>query len=276
MEFSNESTRCAPGAEPGDRVHEMLVENLKISVLTAALNAANTVAGLISSLEKQSDQDFQWVIADGGSTDGTLEKVSGPAVSLGNVVVDSKVDTGLYSGLNRAIRLADCDYYLVVGADDTLAPDAIENFRHSLLATKPDIFSAAVISGGRRLTRKSPRWLWLYGAPAKVSSHSVGTIFRKSLHEELGFYDETYRIYADGHFMLRALHSGASVERGDFVAGEFSLQGMSNNNHLVSFTEQFRAQVECGSSFFLQAALFLMRVVKWRARIVGGWNTNPR
>jgi glycosyltransferase involved in cell wall biosynthesis len=253
----------------------VLIENLKISVLTATLNAADTVGGLISSLEEQTDQNFQWVIADGGSTDGTLEKVSNSAFSLRDVVVDSRVDTGFFSALNRAIRLADCDYYLVVGADDTLTADAIEKFRHSLLATKPDIFSADVISGSRRVSHRNPRWLWLYGPSAVVSCHSVGTIFRKDLHEELGFYDETYRIYGDSHFILKALRSGVSVERGDFVVGEFSLEGMSNNNHLVSFTEHFRAQVECGSSFFLQAALFIMRVVKWRARIVGSWNTHP-
>jgi len=90
-----------------------------ISIITATYNAAAVLPRLVESLIAQTDQDFEWVVADGASTDGTLEILEQAKTRLKNVVVDSRPDFGIYDAMNRAIKLSKSSYYLIVGADNS-------------------------------------------------------------------------------------------------------------------------------------------------------------
>ena len=246
-----------------------------ISVITATYNEEAALPRLIASLEAQSDQDFEWVIADGGSTDNTLNILNDAQTKLQHVVVSVEKDSGIYDALNKAIAITSSDYYLVVGADDSLSPNAIAQYKKACLGNNYDLITAKVIIGDKLTASKKPGWLWLYGAPAKISGHSVGLLIKKSLHDKFDFYSLKYQIYSDGYFMLKALKGGAKVKQVDFCAGQFSTTGISNRNQLISFTEQFRAQVHTGSNVLLQLALFCLRVIKSWSHVTKSTTSNP-
>lgn len=242
--------------------------NVTISIITATYNAAAHLPRLIESLAAQTDADFEWVVADGASTDGTLALFEQAKARLKNVVVDSRPDFGIYDALNRAVKLAQGEYYLVLGADDVLFPDAIARYKEAAAHSQADLVTASVKCGERYVSRRNPPWVWLYGASAIVSSHAVGTLIKKTLHYRVGFYDAVnYSIYADSEWMLRVFKAGAHVCRFAFVAGEFGLEGVSNRSQFISFVEQLRAQIANGSPTCLQAFMFALRVCKWRSAI---------
>ena len=237
--------------------------NPRLSILTATFNAGKHLPGLIESLKNQTDQDFEWIVADGGSTDDTLSVIERLCKDMKYLSVDSRSDYGIYDALNRAIKKSTGDYYLVAGADDQFEPKAVENFKKGISCSDAELVSARIKVNGKVKRERKPSWLWLYGASAKVSSHAVGTAIRTKLHSEFGFYSKKYQIYADGHFMLRVIKSGAKVELMDFVSGSYSTEGVSNRNQMISFSEQFRSQIENGSSWFLQLIVFSLRISKW-------------
>jgi glycosyltransferase involved in cell wall biosynthesis len=145
----------------------------KISVITATLNAGHCISGLIACLQEQSNKNFEWVVADGGSKDDTLALLC-EASDL-DLVLDSRPDHGIYDAMNRALDLASGDYYLVVGADDLLYHDAVEHM-HQVLnsfdspefgALRCEVWSASA-SGSL-----APEPCWL-GASHLVTAHSVG------------------------------------------------------------------------------------------------------
>lgn len=241
-----------------------------ISIITATYNAAAVLPRLIESLMAQTDQDFEWVVADGGSADGTLALLENARLHLRNVVIDSRPDFGIYDALNRAIKLSDGDYYLVLGADDELFPSAIEDYRRIARESGADLVSAKVQVQGGIYQSRGRRWEWLYGMSAHVSGHAVGVIIRKALHERFGFYSKKYSIAADHHFILSAVRGGSSVISGDFVAGDYKLTGMSGENFVRSAAEVLCVQVEVGRSFLIQLMLFYVRVMKnsWRNRSI--------
>lgn len=70
----------------------------KLSVITATYNAIEYLPSLIECLRKQEDQDFEWVVADGASTDGTLELLE--SITDLNIVITSQEDFGIYDALN--------------------------------------------------------------------------------------------------------------------------------------------------------------------------------
>lgn len=98
-----------------------------ISIVTATFNAAALLPGLIESLSAQTDRNFEWIVIDGKSTDTTRQIIE----SAGSIVSTwiSEPDFGIYDALNKAIRIASSEYYLVLGADDRLLPDAIAHYR---------------------------------------------------------------------------------------------------------------------------------------------------
>lgn len=78
----------------------MLEPAIHLSIITATFNTSECLPRLIDSLKLQSDPDFEWIVADGGSTDKTLALVHDAAKTL-NVKVDSRSDFGIYDTLNK-------------------------------------------------------------------------------------------------------------------------------------------------------------------------------
>lgn len=94
-----------------------------ISVITATYNSAATIGALIAALEAQTDADFEWVLVDGGSCDHTVSLAQEAALQRKAII--SEPDFGIYDALNKGVRRASGEYYLVLGADDTWAREAV-------------------------------------------------------------------------------------------------------------------------------------------------------
>lgn len=239
-------------------------EKVAISVITATYNAAAHLPGLIGSLRAQTDRDFEWVVADGASNDGTLALVA-EAVDL-NPRVSSEPDFGVYDAMNRAIVSATGDYYVVIGADDRFAPDAIANFRAAARESGADIVAAAVLAQGRPIPIREGR-SWLYGAHAFISSHSVGTLVKRELHQKFGYYSNRFSIIADTLFVKRVCQAGATRHVAAFCAGEYAVDGISNTEVLACLTEGLRVQLLTEKNKYLQIAIFFLRLLKNLHRI---------
>ena len=233
--------------------------SVTISVVTATYNASACLPSLIESLRRQTDQDFEWVVADGASRDGTLELLE--SVKDINVVISSQPDFGIYDGLNRAIQLSSGEYYIVLGADDLAYPESIASFRRIALNQSPDLVSANIMANGRLCSMRR-QWPWLYGGFAYVNSHAVGTLIKKSLHEKFGMYSRSYPLVADQLFFKKVGDAGENIVPADFIAGEYGVQGVSSSDVLGVLTENFRIQVETGENKVVQTFLFLLRIIK--------------
>lgn len=231
----------------------------RISIVTATWNAQEVLPGLIESLRVQSDSDFEWVVADGASTDGTLALLR-QATDL-DPVTTSQADFGIYDALNRAIGMASGEFYIVAGADDRFAPDAIARFREAIESGEPDIVAARVSYAGRAMA-VSPRPAWLLGHVAYIASHSLGTAFRKDLHLRHGLYSRKFPIAADQLFVMRAVEAGARRKVCDFIAGEHGDAGVSSLDRVGNATEVFRVQLMLGRSRLVQTILLLLRLLR--------------
>ncbi|MFA7438315.1 glycosyltransferase [Castellaniella sp.] len=250
---ASDDTRLVSGA-PAKRAGP------RFTVVTATFNVAAVLPDLIASLQAQTDPDFEWVVADGASTDDTLMYLEEAARTL-DVRVDSRRDFGIYDALNRAIRMARGQYYLVVGADDQLDPNAIRYFREACARTGADLVAAVACSGKQRIQVRKRPWEWLYAELAYVGNHSVSLAIRTALHERYGYYSNQYPIAADSLFLLQAIRGGAQVANEPFVAGVFSQAGASGANALGVMSEKCRILIALGHNRFLQLLLFATRFI---------------
>src|SRR5690349_7060375 len=177
---------------------------MKISVVTACLNARAALEYTLVSVAHQS-AEHEHVVIDGGSTDGTVELLERRGVRY-----VSEPDNGIADALNKGISLAAGDYILILGAGDMLADfDSLTLARSHLGQT--DLVSFDVLFMGRRERRLKARPFGLRTRFRMTSPHQ-GLLVRKSLYERIGGLDTEYKIAMDYEFLLRAMNAGASLK----------------------------------------------------------------
>jgi glycosyltransferase involved in cell wall biosynthesis len=230
---------------------------MQISIITATFNAANHLPALISSLRDQTYKNFEWVVADGGSIDDTLNILRN--VKDLNVALSAQPDFGIYDALNRAIKASKGDYYVVIGADDVFEPDAIENFMNLIDESTAIITAPIMINNRKYELSKLP--IFLSGFQAKIYGHSVATLFKKSLHDKHGYYSRNYPIAADYDFMMKLILANERISYSKKIAGKFSSQGVSTKDRLGSASEVMRVMVSHGYSLPVQVAVFILRLI---------------
>jgi len=232
-----------------------------ISIITATFNTASDLPRLIEALRNQTNKNFEWVVADGGSTDKTLECLT--QIEDINVLLDSRPDFGIYDALNRAIKLSSGDYYLVLGADDELYADSIDRFMKCVQEQNfPDLIVANVEKDDGLVLRPVKKWKFLYSQRAYVASHAVGTLIKKNLHSHFGYYSSKFPIAADQFFLKKVGDAGCTIKYAEFIAGKFGSQGVSNSDMLGSLTEFFRIQIMTGECKYIQVVIYFLRVLK--------------
>lgn len=232
-----------------------------IAIVTVTCNAANVLAGLIGSMRAQTERNFEWIVVDGASTDETIEiiKAAGDLVSTWI----SEPDFGIYDALNKAIHLSTSDYYLVLGADDRLLPDAMAQYRRHATVSGADLVTASILLDGRVSAGKLGR-SWWNGMFAYVSGHSVGTLIRRSLHDRFGYYSRRFPVAADMYFIKTTCMSpDVRVHQADFVAGKHGKAGVSSVDKAATFCDCFRVQLETEPRKLLQILLFIVKLI-WR------------
>lgn len=237
--------------------------NFKISVITVTLNAAEHLPALIASLRSQTCKNFEWIVADGISSDKTLLLLE-QAKDL-NLSVVSESDFSLYDAMNKAVKRCNTNHYIVIGADDTFNSNTIESIVDHLNENNDiDLLIGNVTANGKLLkVRKGLKIL--YGARAFVSAHSVGCVFNKNIHKKFDYYTNKYSIQADSYLIKKMFEDPKlKFKYVDQTFGNFAINGLSNTDAWRSQCESLHIQLVTEKYKFIQILLFILRYIKYR------------
>lgn len=185
---------------------------LKISVVTAVYNRADTIAQSIESVQQQTYPNTEHVIQDGASSDGTLEVIAN--VSKGRAIVESRPDGGIYDAINCGIKRSTGDIIGLMHSDDFFA-DAyvLEKVAHAFGDPKIDgvygDLQYVAASNPDRVVRhwKSGKYDRSLLSRGWMPPHPT-LYLRRAVFERYGDYDTSFRIAADYDAMLRYLGQG--------------------------------------------------------------------
>ncbi len=171
---------------------------MKFSVVTVVLDNKDGLERTAKSVVAQRSAEFEWIVIDGGSTDGTLDVIEAYAGSI--TYWHSQKDGGIYDAMNAGLAKASADYVVFLNSGDFFASDdSLNTVAQSTeqLSTRP----AMVLGGalyeypyGHRMIQK-PRRLEKYIRHSNPASHQA-TFFERRLHQQVP-YDTTYRITGD-------------------------------------------------------------------------------
>jgi len=181
---------------------------LKVSLITVVYNAANTLARCIDSVISQNHPDIEYIIIDGGSTDGTLQVID-QYRDFVNVVV-SEPDKGIYDAMNKGIRRATGDIVGTLNADDALADNdvIVAVARLFELQNTDVVYGNLNVIGpqgniirrwvSRQCVRNSFNWGFMPPHPTFYC--------KRELFGKFGFYSLEFGSAADYELMLRFLY----------------------------------------------------------------------
>lgn len=201
---------------------------MKFSIVTVVLNNLAGLRVTAQSLRAQAPELFEWIVVDGGSTDGTLEALH----EFKGLVDDfqSAEDGGIYDGMNKGLSRAGGDFVLFLNGGDTLLPDVLQRVfdRLSQEDNMPNL-----IFGGTNLRLPNGQ---LRARPVlepqthiwhRMPSSHQATFIARTAHQAVP-YDVRYPISADYHMIATIFKSDpGAVLCLDFTVAETPIGGPS-------------------------------------------------
>lgn len=182
-----------------------------MSIITVCLNSRSTIERTIQSVLAQKQDGVEYIIIDGGSSDGTQEIVRRYGCEIDVFV--SEPDKGISDGFNKGISLAHGEIIGLVNSDDSLLPGAL----HKVLEFFHDFPDAEVVHGdmliysrNQLVKRLTPARRWWYPWRLVLFNHPA-TFVRKTVYNAHGLFSLRYRIAMDIDIFLRWRTAGVRI-----------------------------------------------------------------
>lgn len=219
-----------------------------LSIITINRNNAAGLEKTMRSVASQIGGEFEYVVIDGASTDGSVEAIRSLEASFGGRLKwISEPDKGIYNAMNKGIAMASGDYLQFLNSGDSLVTDDITMQMAEALKSKgyPSILYGNMlkdIPGGKAMRDRcfAGRDISFLGFYTGSLNHSSAYI-RRSLFNRYGMYDENLKIVSDWKWFLQAIILGG--EKPVYVDMDvtlFDMNGISEKNKALDKTERRR------------------------------------
>jgi glycosyltransferase involved in cell wall biosynthesis len=201
---------------------------MRFTVVTVCLNEVTTIRRTCESLCHQSYDDFEWIVIDGQSTDGTLAALDDYASHITQLV--SEPDNGIYDAMNKGIARAKGDYLLFLNAGDSLADTkTLETVSQGpgcdLLFGDLRCISAT----GEVQVKSFPDMLPRHYLVRNMLPHQA-SYFHRRVFDKYGGYESRWQIAGDYELFVRLIYRyGISYHHIPEVVAEFHMDGVSSH-----------------------------------------------
>lgn len=181
---------------------------MRLSLITVVYNNAATVGDAIESVTGQSHKDIEYIVIDGGSTDGTIDIIKAHINKI-DVFVSEK-DKGIYDAMNKGILKATGDVIGILNSDDIFNDENVLTDISLKFEEDPELdilYGNLVYVSKNNVNRiirnwKSKKYSDSFFQNGNVPPHP--TLFLKSrVYKEAGLFNLKYKLAADYEFMLR-------------------------------------------------------------------------
>jgi len=214
-----------------------------VTIVTVCFNAATHIEQTIKSVLAQSYSQIEYVVIDGGSTDGTLEIIERFSSRITKWI--SEPDDGIAHAMNKGLEMTRGDYVLFLHADDYLLSQTSIEEAVSYLQGDHEIVAFTIYyetSKGKVLNR--PRGFdWRMNFKTGLWHQAV--FCRRSLFDRIGGFDPSFKITMDYEFFLRAYKCGTLVKVVDFPVSVMRDVGISSRRDWDSLEKRLNEENKC-------------------------------
>lgn len=211
-----------------------------LSLITINFNDKKGVLRTAKSVLEQTFRDFEWIIIDGGSSDGSKEAIEELAANPSSNISYwcSEKDKGIYNAMNKGVTHAKGEYCQFLNAGDSYCqPDVLEKIFSSgmnadIVVGKTILSNGEVFSVPEKLTLE----YFIHASLSHPSSFSKRELLLKNP------FDETQKIVSDFKFFLTSIIlMGATYQARNIIVTRFELDGISSKQ--MALKKQERVEV---------------------------------
>jgi len=230
---------------------------MRFSIITVTYNSRAFLVETIQSVISQDFDDFEYIVVDGGSTDGTLDIIRSFADVDSRICWISEPDEGISDAFNKGIRMATGDIIGILNSDDTYTAGTL-----AAVAAAFDADTACDVVHGDMLRFQGDTPLFRL-KPAPVDErvwHDMpvnhpATFVRHRAYDQVGLFDTRLKVAMDYDLVLRLYRAGCPFCYIERVLANMRYGGASDERFLTARREVFTITVAAGYP-------------RWRA---GGW-----
>ena len=235
---------------------------MKLSIITINYNNLSGLRKTVESVFAQTCRDFEYIIIDGASTDGSKEYLD--SIKVNNVAdkantdnklqitnyklqIISEPDAGIYNAMNKGIHVSHGDYLLMLNSGDYLVDSRV--VEHIL----PELDGTDIIQGNTIVERNGNFFIHRGYGHSDLSFIEIqhgdfphqATFTKRNVFEQYGYFDESYKLIADTVFFLKALGFGnATFKYINLHIAYFAPGGVSDTQKELQGMERKRMETE--------------------------------
>jgi len=234
-----------------------------VSVITAVYNGEKYLEETIQSIVNQTYENIEYIIIDGGSSDGTVDIIKKYEDKIDYWV--SKKDDGIYDAMNKGLEVTKGEYISILNADDYYTSDAISLSIEKIIKTKCDYSIANVEyvkSGGiiRAIYPLEENYIY-----QEMPYPHVSAVISSKVYKDVGFFDTSFRIAGDHDMAVRIHMQGYKACYVDKVIAQLEEGGISsgvesNKESLGVAIKNGKNKINAWATYFTQ--LLKISIVK--------------
>ena len=234
-----------------------------ISIITVALNSKKFLQQSINSVLNQSYKNYELIIIDGQSTDGTLDIIKKNKSKIDYWM--SEMDNGFSDAVNKGIKLSRGSIIAILNSDDIFYKHALRtavNYfnRHKYI----DFLFGSVIKYKLLYGYRPWKIRWSFGF---YSTHSIGFFIREKAQKKVGYYKTKYKYSPDYDLFYRMIvkHKlkGMATKKNE-IFGKFRRGGVGSKLPFIDYlNETVRIRLDNGQNIFLVSIIFLLKYTRY-------------
>lgn len=232
-----------------------------VSIITVSYQAAGTIGKTIESVLALKGIEFEYIVIDGGSTDGTLGVIERNKKNIDFWV--SEPDQGIYHAMNKGIAAARGQWLIFLNAGDAFRPGMLAVLLESARSAPAE---TGVVSGHHNFVDSDGKSMGLtlpgrsrragLSPPEDRVAHQAA-LTRKSVFERYGVFNQGYDIRGDYEYWVRVSRAGAVFLFTEHIVTDFLVGGISSqrSRYLKFYKERLLIRVKYGYSSLASAAV---------------------
>ena len=244
------------------------MKNPKISIITVVKNNRDTIEKNIQSVIDQEYKNYEHIIIDGGSNDGTIQIINKYKKNINYFIL--KKDDGIYDAMNKGINQSNGDIIGILNSDDYYFPNALKIVKNYFERySQIDFLFGSVKKHSLHYGFYPKKIFWTFGF---YSSHSVGFFIKSEAQKKVGNYNTKYKYSSDYDLFYRMIVKlkmiGASTNKNE-IMGFFNPYGLSSRLRYIDYlNENTRIRLDNGQNKIIVWIIHFLRLSKRIFRVI--------
>ena len=240
-----------------------------ISIITIVFNSNKLLERTIQSIMSQTCKSFEYIVIDGGSTDGTLDIIKNYEKYID--VWCSSPDRGISDAFNKGIDKSSGDVIGILNAGDLFNVNTIEIVSNSFTNKEDYIYGNSVIRKEDGQIDRTITPINVKGFPYKGMPFQHSALFiKKRVYEQIGGFDLSYKTAMDFELLLRIKNADCIGSYVNQTLSTYYRGGVSDYNYIDGYVEVLRASFKYNNNHFKILISFVFGLVRsYIRRVVG-------